>query len=90
MAVVVPEKSDGGAEGGKRWRREKAAAPEKPELGDSAGERRLRGRKAEMETSAREDRARAGGAKALHGRRVSVSKGTLQAPWERQRPKSGP
>ena len=46
MAVVVPEKSDGGAEEGKRWRREKAAAPEKPELGDSAGERRwLRGRK---------------------------------------------
>ena len=31
---MVPEKSDGGAEGGKRWRREKAAAPEKPELGD--------------------------------------------------------
>ena len=57
--MVVPEKSDGGAEGGKRWRREKAAAPEKPELGDSAGERRLRGRKAEMGTSARTGRAKA-------------------------------
>ena len=38
---------------------------------------------ANQQRQARPDRAKAGGAKALQGRRVSVPNGTLQALWER-------
>ena len=79
-ATAVEEYGSGGV--GESRRGQAVAIQEKS---DSDRERRLRGRKVEMGTS-----ARPGTAKALQGRRVSVPNGTKQAPWERQRPKSGP